>query len=418
MDMEVRYSLDVVTCPNKKCPSRLIRITEGRFVGGYNDRGGIVIECASCKTHFGYYIQNPGDLSGVSQGGKVVDTWDGELPQNIQIKYGVSDASIKALERIATQGFDEDLPRPQWLPAENPVFEEGGVNLEKTAQAALKNHLKDINRGYKSYYNLYVQGGYDADESFVIIDYEHESKVYRAVFAKRLKYDTDFSANDLYLIYHSGTDLQERLDGIYTRNEILSFLERMLNRWQYTADETLLVVPFIGTQYPGQEKEVERLWEWIAQNVDSSRCRLITRRGTYNMLKNAQIKAGIPFDLLVKWGLIEPLVGDVSKRGATFQPSHAKYYVGIFKDYVEVLVGSFNIHDGPYFENVSFKRYSKEFFERRYLHMLPKYSYPAPTSQKQVHYMTLGTNADNNWVITLDDLLRMAQAPPTQRGAQ
>ncbi|GAB2961784.1 hypothetical protein GCM10027048_32600 [Hymenobacter coalescens] len=414
MDLEIRRTLDVVKCPNKKCSSRLIRITEGHYVGGINDKGGIVVECDNCGTQFGYYIQNPQDLSRVSQGGKVVGTWDGDLPEHIQTTFGISSASIAALERVSTQGLDEETPRPEWHPAQKPVFEENGVNLEMTAQAALKKHIKRINKEYHSYYQLYVKGSYDASKSFVVIDYKHNTKVYRAVFAKQLKNNDDFTADNLYLIYHSGTDLEVQVDGIYKRDEILVFLGHLLNRWQYTADETLLVVPFIGVPYPGAEKEMQRLWDWVAQNVDSSRCRLITRRGTFNMLKNAQIKAGIPFDLLVEWGLIEPLVAGVSKRGATFQPSHAKYYVGIFEDYVEVLVGSFNIHAGEYFENISFKRYSKDFFERRYLHMLPKYTYPTTTSNEQVHYMMIDTDRDTNWVTSLGELLTIARTVPQQ----
>ncbi len=401
--MSVRHTMYVVKCPTKKCQGR-IRLSEGRFVGGVNDKGGVVIECEVCKKPFPCRLSNPNDASGVTQGGRVLERWTEEMPAHIEQQYGISAASIDGIERLIVFGYEKP-PKQIWEPAITPLYEANGVDFEATAEEALEKHLAEINDEFYRYKQVYVKGGYDANKSFIIIDYEHNSQDCRAVFAKQIETEEDLNTDNLYLIHHSHVDLEHQIDGIYTRDDILVFLERLLNRWRYTASETLLVVPFIGFQYKNAEEALQELWEWILRNVDQAKTKLITRKVTVNMFRNAQINSGVPFDDLIEWGLVEPLVDAVSQRGATFQPSHAKYYVGIFEDYVEVLTGSFNIHEGKYFENVSFRRYDKGFFMERYLHMFSKYSYPDDEgTDEQVHYMIRGRESHKNWVIGLREL--------------
>ena len=124
------------------------------------------------------------------------------------------------------------------------------------------------------------------------------------------------------------------------------------------------------------------------------------------MFKKAQDNSGIPFDELVKLGLLEPLIDKMNQKDtAYFQKSHAKYYVGVYDDYVEVLSGSFNIHQGQYFENINFKRYDKEFFKERYLHMFKDFQYADNDEKERVHHMTLGTEDDKNYLIGINEIL-------------
>ncbi len=162
----------------------------------------------------------------------------------------------------------------------------------------------------------------------------------------------------------------------------------------------------LDSQYKNSEEALYQLWNWLEVNVDISKTKLITRKGTFNLFKNAQDSSGIPFDELVKWGLLEPLIDKMNQKSTTyFQKSHAKYYVGVYENYVEVLSGSFNIHQGSYFENITFKTYDKTFFKDRYLHMFKDFEYEETEQKEQVHYMTLGTDADKNYLIGLDELL-------------
>ncbi len=46
---------------------------------------------------------------------------------------------------------------------------------------------------------------------------------------------------------------------------------------------------------------------------------------------------------------------------------HAKFYCGMSSDGVEVLAGSFNIHEGTYVENIHLLKYEFADFAKRYL---------------------------------------------------
>ena len=126
------------------------------------------------------------------------------------------------------------------------------------------------------------------------------------------------------------------------------------------------------------------------------------------MFKKAQDSTGIPYELLVEWGLLEPLIEAMETEKMTFfQKSHAKYYVGVFDDYVEVLSGSFNIHKGPSFENISFRKYDKTFFRERYLHMFKDFKYSENINNPFVHYMVIGNGNEENNCKNLDEIINI-----------
>jgi hypothetical protein len=396
--------MKIVICPNDKCKTP-IRLSEGRFLGGENDKGGVVIECEVCKTIFPCRLKNPYDISSVIKNGKKLDDWTEDLPDLIANKYNVSKDQLDKLDISLVFGY-EPPPKINWEPSDLPLFLNNNINLEKIAKQQLIKYITEIDNNYRAYYHLYVKGRHSAEKSFVIINYEYLGTSYKAVFAKEIDSERDLNTRNLYLIYHSGVNIEYQVDGIYTRDQLLVFLERFLNRWRYTAKEVLLIVPFIGFNYKNTEDALYQLWNWLEINVDISKTKLITRKGTFNLFKNAQDNTGIPFEELVKLGLLEPLIDKMNQKDTEyFQKSHAKYYVGVFDNYVEVLSGSFNIHQGKYFENINYRKYDKTFFKERYLHMFTGFEYSNNVKDEYVHYMTFGINDDDNYLIGLTELL-------------
>ncbi|MBS1530281.1 MAG: hypothetical protein JSU01_08235, partial [Bacteroidetes bacterium] len=353
------HHLKVVKCPNEKCGAP-IHLSVGHFKGGVNDKGGVIIQCDECSTVFPCPLKNPIDASGVGKNGRTLDTWIDDLPEYLETKYNIEAKTMAELSITPVFGY-EKAPAVEWWPHADTFYNNGSINFEMEAVAVLTKYRKQVSDNYKSYLNLYVKGRHSADKSFVFIDYELDGTKYRATFAKQIETEGDLTPDNLYLISHSKVDLEYQIDGIFSRNQLIIFLERLLNRWRYTAHEVLLVVPFIGFNYKNAEEALSQLWEWLENNVDSEKTKLITRKGTFNLFKQAQDNSGIAFDVLVDLGLLEPFFEKLTGKDAGFfQKSHAKYYVGVFEDYVEVLSGSFNIHTGTYFENMTFKRYRKD----------------------------------------------------------
>lgn len=401
--MEVKHLMKIATCPNDQCKSP-IRLSEGTFVGGNNDRGGIIIECSACKTVFPCKLKNPYDASRIVNNGTQLDSWTDDLPDYLKKKHKISSEDLHKIEISLVFGYEKP-PKPVWKPSSSPLFEIDSVNFEEIARNELQRNAHIITANYNTYYHWYVKGN-STKKSFVMLHYEYNGTKYKAVFAKQTDVENELNISNLYLINHSGINFEYQIDGIYKRNQLLVFLERFLNRWRYSANEVLLVVPFIGFNYKNSEEALYELWNWLEINVDISKTNLITRKGTFNLFKKAQDNSGILFEELVRLGLLEPLIEKMNKKDtAYFQKSHAKYYVGVYENHVEVLSGSFNIHQGEYFENMNYRRYEKEFFKKRYLHMFKNFEYAEKEQDQTVHYMTLGTENDKNFVMGLDKLL-------------
>jgi len=395
--MEVKNTMYIVKCPNIRCKNP-IRLSQGSYLGGVNDSGGIIIECDKCGTVFPSSLKNPRDASGIISGGKNLDHWIDDLPFYLEDKYKITKKTLMSIERAVVFDYEKP-PKVNWKPSSFPLFSKDRNNFELQAQFHLKKHLKNIQSNYEAYKNYYLKGRDNANKSFVILNYEFSGVTYIAVFAKLIDNENDLNTDNLYLINHTETNLEEHIDGIYTRDESLTFLERLLNRWRYTSNEVLLVVPFIGFHYKNSEEALMNLWNWLEVNIDIDKTNLITRKGTFNLFKKAQDGTGIPFDELVEWGLLEPLIEKMdSKNTAYFQKSHAKYYVGVYDDYVEVISGSFNIHGGQYFENVTFKKYDKKFFLTRYLHMFKDFEFSEVQKDELVHYMVIGGEEKNSTI--------------------
>ncbi len=405
--METTSIMHIVKCKNPECNNK-IRLSEGRFTGGVNDSGGIILKCGACGAVIACQIKNTQDLSGVISGGTKCCVWLDDFPVHYEKEYGVTQDDVVKSERLVVLGSTKP-PKTEWRPSDRPVYGMDTINFEELSANQLISVKELVEKKYMGYLHYYLKRGY-AENSFVFLEYSNAGKKFQSVFAKQIDSPDDLNTNNLYLIHHSKVDLDEQVDGIYSKSQCLEFLERFLNRWRYVANEVLLVVPFIGYHYENSSKQVVELWDWLEMNMDVKKSRLVTRKGTFDLLKKAQDRTGVSFDFLLDWGLLEPLVDSVSSGDMPFyQRSHAKYYVGVFDEYVEVLAGSFNIHTGPSFENISYRRYDKEFFKNRFLHMFKDFSYVLPQEKEYVHYMVVGSGKEENSCANIDEVIKLFQ---------
>jgi len=221
--MSASHHTEVVLCPNAECKTP-IRLSVGKFDGGYNDKGGVVIECSNCHLKFPCWLKNPNDASCVSKNGTVVATWTDEFPDSFEEKYGINKSQLDNLNINLVFGYEEP-PATQWSPSIQTFFTNGHENFEFTAKYALDNLQKTIKDNYNTYGHHYVKRTYGVEKSFVIIEYQVNRKSYKATFAKRIKSENDLTIDNLYLIDHSSTDIAHQIDGIYTRNQLLVYLE-------------------------------------------------------------------------------------------------------------------------------------------------------------------------------------------------
>lgn len=373
--MDVVHRDEIAKCPH--CGAN-INLTVGRFSGGVNDVGGWVLKCDACSSLFPLAVTNPDDASSVRSGATIIDSWDDEISSRADIlaMHGVADTS-KPVDRmlLVAHGQPEDF-----YDLESRALYQCtacGTALDAKAYEALSEHLASINSAFATYLNWYLansRGGPPEGVSARVKTACTCGQTHEARFYRNFTESVSERAADYWLI-DVAPDVKipdgERtldIDGIFSRDDCITILEKLLLRWRAGHSAVLLAAPFIGFNFPSAKKKIPDLWNWVLKYTDSAKTLLITRKATFNLLKEVAKDTEIDVEFLKSWGLLNPTLATLDEKKAFFKTDfHAKFYCGISADAVEILVGSFNIHEGSYVENIHLLRYSLEEFSRRYL---------------------------------------------------
>lgn len=158
--MDVSHRLTIGICPTPGCGQK-IRVCNGRFPGGINDRGGFVIECTACHEKSHIRVSNPTDASYVESGGKVVGTWDDEIEGDMDkmlAKHGVSETERLSDTLLYIPSTEPD--DPLFVLGERPIYAcaQCGADLERLAYAELEKALAPINRSMSEHLTIYLKG--------------------------------------------------------------------------------------------------------------------------------------------------------------------------------------------------------------------------------------------------------------------
>lgn len=368
--MDVVHRDEVIKCPRPACQNP-IHISVGRWPGGTNDSGGWVLKCTKCDHVFPVNVNNPNDASRVDSGATILGSWDNELGNRAEVlaAHGAVDGSehVESLLLIQ-QGEAEDF----YCLDSRPLYRCGVCkeNLEVVAYAALEVHLAEVNLALGGYLNWYLAHRSGVPEAISVLlcvsctcGEEHHARFYR-----EFSEEVSRPASAFWLIDVKGEKPTLDVDGIYSRDDCITILEKLLLRWRAVHSAVLLAAPFIGFNYPGARKKLPELWNWVLKYTDPSKTSLITRKATFKLLKDAFKGTEHDIEFLKSWGLLNPTVTALDEKNAFFKTDfHAKFYCGMSADSVEILVGSFNIHEGTYVENIHLLTYSFEDFRKRYL---------------------------------------------------
>lgn len=373
--MNVEYRDEIAKCPSCKAN---IKLKVGRWPGGINDTGGWVLKCDTCAALFPLKVKNPDDASSVLSGATVIDSWDDEMDNRAQVlsQHAVADTG-QASERmmLMTHGDPEDSYDLESRGLYRCTA--CGAELDAKAYKALDIHLESVEAAFAKYLNWYLANSRGQPPEGISVRLAtdctcgcaHEVRFFRKFTESFAERAADYWLIDICGIA-AGLDVDKTLDvdGIYSRDDCIALLEKLLLRWQAGHSAVLLAAPFIGFNYPGAKKKVPDLWNWVLKYTDPGKTMLITRKATFNLLKEVAKDSEIDVEFLQSWGLLNPTLATLNEKKAFFKTDfHAKFYCGISADVVEILVGSFNIHEGSYVENIHFMRYPLKEFAKRYL---------------------------------------------------
>jgi hypothetical protein len=348
-----------------------------------NDRGFWQLPCRKCGADFAIQLSNPRE-SAPSEAYDVRDRIEeptDRVPANL-----TSEVLLHNLEPNAV------VHRFRYGETRLYLCEISGADLEMAAQEVLQAHFKDIARQHHDAINYGLAQHLPPLEHIVIhcnvpceCGRKHQATFY-------CKFILNFCAlpqtEEEYLLADiSGTNLSDRLEGLLTKKEVMTLLEKLLIRWHLTSDQIIVASPFVGHSYLEPEKRLS-LFSWILSNLDPDRSLFITRTRTITEYKAAlQTVDQVDSKVLAEFGLENKLVAAETRK----QDFHAKFFIGRSGSTCEVLSGSANLVEGPSLENVSFRTMSNERCEDRYLNRL-SIGIPAPKPRPK-HFMNVWNDA-------------------------
>jgi len=326
-----------------------------------NDKGFWEVECQKCEKIFIIKIINPKESS---------------LSPNYLVKKRIEGNSYASELCFAAEviQYNFDLNRQalhfcyETLPLYNCV--NNGNNLELAARLCLEKNIDKIKSEYSATVN-YCLANRCPDYKFLAIHLKVPCACEKTHFAT---YYCDFqmtgniqSGIDDYLLADvSNSDIESDLEGLFSKKDIMFFLEKLFIRWNLISDQIIIAVPFVGYQWLPKEDKLA-VWNWLFSMLNHQKTVFITRHKTLSGYKSVlEDIEGLNHAFLAEYGLENKIVSADTKKN----DFHAKFFIGLSKEKCEILSGSANLVSGPSLENITFKVHEREKCDAKYLRRL------------------------------------------------
>jgi len=352
-----------VKCSNVSC-SYVYHINDIVFPL-INDKGYAIYECPQCHAKTRICVCNTDvhlnrrDCVGVYEDGEEYD-----YPSLAAIPIG---------ERNDTQ------ERHDYYVAKVSVWKDKDIDYEENAYSVLEKHKDKIEEVLCGLQNAYLANQIWAKDIEKLLFKVWIDDTQYVLLQNSIVRDK-FTMENLLPIGISGVSISDVVNGVYPRDACFSMIDYLLHRWNLLCKQVIFASPYIGfvqktTIY---NEQIRNFWEWLGETLDMDKTLFITKKATFTRFKAAMEELGIDFDNEKTWDSLSKLVKVADEydgrrkeaklsRVQFYQQFHAKFYAGVFDDHVEVLVGSYNIHQGLTLENLVVEQYGVEEFEEKYL---------------------------------------------------
>lgn len=282
---------------------------------------------------------------------------------------------------IEMDSIDDDFKSEDKISVENKIWDTESIEFYRRCQTVIDQNSGKISKKLKDIENAYLASIYRArDIERLLFKINIEGEV--CLLIKKINSERDFTTDNLVFISTNKLKIESLANGIYDRDYCYNILDNVLRRWNVLSNQIVFVSPFIGFDYKTYkyDEQIIYYWHWLDEIIDINKALFITRKKTLNRLKEALIHREKTYDELKEWDALSDLLKaadeydgrkkDANKnRVQTYGDSkfHAKFYAGIVDETVEVLMGSYNIHQGKSLENITFHRYHINEFQKRFL---------------------------------------------------
>ena len=328
-----------------------------------NDKGYVVFKCPNCGNLTKTKVNN-------------IDIYD--LHPNFVRAYELDEYTGDIIEM---DSIDDDFKSEDKISVENKIWDTKSIEFYKRCQTVIDQNSSKISKELKDIENAYLASIFvarDIERLLFKINIEGQD----CLLIKRINSERDFTTDNLVFVGTNELKIKSLANGVYDRDYCYNILDNALRRWNVLSNQIVFVSPFIGFDYKTDkyDEQIIKYWRWLDEIIDIGKTIFVTRKKTINRLKEALRNKERTYDVLKEWDALSDLLKvadrydgrkqDANKsRVQTYSDSkfHAKFYAGIIDEDVEVLMGSYNIHQGKSLENITFNRYPRKEFQKRFL---------------------------------------------------
>ena len=312
-----------------------------------------------------------------------IKVWNVDVHQNnrdcVDVYEDGNENRKLSLANIPLGERNDDCEKHEYSVKKCTIWKHNGVNYEEIAIDCLKNLENDINVRLDGIRNACLAGQFYARSIEKLLFKVWVNDEQYVLLQKDVTHD-DFSLKNILPIGVSNVSICEVIDGVFPRDKCFAMLNFLLMRWNMLCQQVIFASPYIGfvQNTSKYNEQIHNFWEWLGATLDMHKTLFITKKATFTRFKMAMEELGIDYQQEKKWDSLTQLVKaadeyDGRKRESAkspvqfYQHFHAKFYAGVFDDHVEVLVGSYNIHQGLTLENLILKIYRTDEFREMYL---------------------------------------------------
>lgn len=328
-----------------------------------NDRGYVVFKCPNCGNFTKTKVNN-------------IDIYDSH--SNFVRAYELDKYTDDIIEM---DSIDDDFKSEDKISVENKIWDTESIEFYRRCQTVIDQNSGKISEELKNIEHVYLASincARDIEKLCFKINIEGQD----CLLIKRINSERDFTTDNLVFVGTNELKIKSLANGVYDRDYCYNILDNALRRWNVLSNLIVFVSPFIGFDYKTDkyDEQIIKYWRWLDEIIDIGKTIFVTRKKTINRLKEALNNKERTYDVLKEWDALSDLLKvaaeyngkkkDASKsRVQTLGDSkfHAKFYAGIIDETVEVLMGSYNIHQGKSLENITFLRYPINEFQQKFL---------------------------------------------------
>ncbi|MBP2851690.1 hypothetical protein [Dickeya oryzae] len=314
--------------------------------------GVMIGTCDSCAKKFKVNIINP-DFSGFSSDWMKIDYY-------INSDNDESKQSIYKDLPVVTDFIDKNTiltERNAYYDFYNhPLYICDGCekNLENISFKLLGDKWKIISERYWDYTNWSLSQSRGGTPKNIVIKFPFKcdcGKEHIANFVSRYQENNTFEDHAFSIINIFGSrDLSDVIFGVYTKTTIMTWLYKLIARWNFLYEKIYIISPFVGHQFLKSQGKVES-WLKVLNRLDPEKTSILVRNGQSKGFKESFSKTnGINYEEMEKFNLGSELISELKNR----QNFHAKIYCGISKNKCEIMNGSSNLVEGKSYEVINF----------------------------------------------------------------